>query len=240
MSQYPPPHVPYAAPGIARRTSGLAIAALVLGILGMCVPLLGIIGIILGAIAISQTSRPEVGGRGLAIAGLVLGIVGTLFVVLQLAILLPSLNRARETANRVKCASNMRQIGTAFMLYANENRGALPPDLATAMSTQALPVSVFVCPSGKNTAAAFTNDVAARAAGNLDYIYTGEGMTNSASADDPILFEMLSDHRGDGGNVMFGDGHVEWLPKANMLALFNKLAGTPRVTAEESAAMNKP
>ena len=28
-----------------------------------------------------------------------------------ISILLPSLNRARETANRIKCASNMRQIG---------------------------------------------------------------------------------------------------------------------------------
>jgi prepilin-type N-terminal cleavage/methylation domain-containing protein/prepilin-type processing-associated H-X9-DG protein len=47
-------------------------------------------------------------------------------IALLISILLPSLNRARETANRVKCASNLRQIGQAIQLYSNENRGAFP------------------------------------------------------------------------------------------------------------------
>jgi prepilin-type N-terminal cleavage/methylation domain-containing protein len=47
-------------------------------------------------------------------------------IALLIAILLPSLNRARETANRVKCGSNLRQIGQAFLLYSNENRGIGP------------------------------------------------------------------------------------------------------------------
>src|SRR4051794_10574343 len=47
-------------------------------------------------------------------------------IALLISILLPSLNRARETANRVKCASNLRQIGQAILLYSNENKGACP------------------------------------------------------------------------------------------------------------------
>ncbi len=47
-------------------------------------------------------------------------------IALLISILLPSLNRARETANRVKCASNLRQIGQAMLLYSNENRGQWP------------------------------------------------------------------------------------------------------------------
>ena len=47
-------------------------------------------------------------------------------IALLISILLPSLNRARETANRVKCASNLRQIGQAILLYANENKGNYP------------------------------------------------------------------------------------------------------------------
>jgi prepilin-type processing-associated H-X9-DG protein len=42
------------------------------------------------------------------------------------ALLVPSVGRSRETANRVKCASNMRQIGQAILLYSNENHGAYP------------------------------------------------------------------------------------------------------------------
>src|SRR5580704_13337781 len=40
-------------------------------------------------------------------------------IALLVSILLPSLNRAREQANRVKCANNLRQIGLAALMYAN-------------------------------------------------------------------------------------------------------------------------
>jgi prepilin-type N-terminal cleavage/methylation domain-containing protein len=47
-------------------------------------------------------------------------------IALLISILLPSLNRARETANRVKCASNLRQIGQGLLLYSNENKAIYP------------------------------------------------------------------------------------------------------------------
>jgi|GEM_PF-726326 len=34
--------------------------------------------------------------------------------------------RTREIANRVECAANLKQMGNAFLLYANENRGLFP------------------------------------------------------------------------------------------------------------------
>jgi len=59
------------------RTSGLAIAALIMGILGI-----SLLAIIFGAIAMSQTSKdPNLKGRGMAVAGLVLGILGMVAVV---------------------------------------------------------------------------------------------------------------------------------------------------------------
>jgi len=47
-------------------------------------------------------------------------------IALLISILLPSLNRAREQANRIKCASNLRQIGLGIQMYSNENKGAFP------------------------------------------------------------------------------------------------------------------
>ena len=47
-------------------------------------------------------------------------------IALLISILLPSLNRARETANRVKCASNLRQIGQAILLYSQREQGGVP------------------------------------------------------------------------------------------------------------------
>ncbi|MDB5297116.1 MAG: putative major pilin subunit [Phycisphaerales bacterium] len=47
-------------------------------------------------------------------------------IALLISILLPSLSRAREAGNQVKCLSNLRQISTAFTMYANENKGWYP------------------------------------------------------------------------------------------------------------------
>jgi prepilin-type N-terminal cleavage/methylation domain-containing protein len=48
-------------------------------------------------------------------------------IALLISILLPSLNRAREAANKIKCSSNLRQIGLAIKMYANTERGSAYP-----------------------------------------------------------------------------------------------------------------
>lgn len=48
-------------------------------------------------------------------------------IALLISILLPALGRARETANATACMSNLRQIGTALHMYANDNAGFLVP-----------------------------------------------------------------------------------------------------------------
>lgn len=47
-------------------------------------------------------------------------------IALLISVLLPALNRAREAANTVKCASNLKSIGQGISLYSSENKGALP------------------------------------------------------------------------------------------------------------------
>jgi prepilin-type N-terminal cleavage/methylation domain-containing protein len=44
-------------------------------------------------------------------------------IALLVAILLPALNRARKQAQTIQCLSNLRQLGTAFIMYAQDNRG---------------------------------------------------------------------------------------------------------------------
>ena len=52
----------------------------------------------------------------------VIGIIAVL-----ISILLPALNKARRAANTVQCASNMRQIAHAVLMYVNANNGSFPP-----------------------------------------------------------------------------------------------------------------
>jgi prepilin-type N-terminal cleavage/methylation domain-containing protein/prepilin-type processing-associated H-X9-DG protein len=51
----------------------------------------------------------------------VIGIIAVL-----IALLLPSLSRAREHARRTACLSNLRQLAMAMMMYNNENKGRFP------------------------------------------------------------------------------------------------------------------
>jgi prepilin-type N-terminal cleavage/methylation domain-containing protein/prepilin-type processing-associated H-X9-DG protein len=51
-------------------------------------------------------------------------------ISLLIALLLPSLAKARAQAKRVACQSNLRQIGQSLLIYANNWRGAVyPPGL---------------------------------------------------------------------------------------------------------------
>jgi prepilin-type N-terminal cleavage/methylation domain-containing protein len=47
-------------------------------------------------------------------------------IALLIAILLPALGRARDQANRTKCMANCRQLMTAVIMYANENKQWMP------------------------------------------------------------------------------------------------------------------
>jgi prepilin-type processing-associated H-X9-DG protein len=51
----------------------------------------------------------------------VIGIISVL-----IAILLPSLQLARAQARKLACLSNMRQLGTALIMYCNDNAGYTP------------------------------------------------------------------------------------------------------------------
>lgn len=220
------------------HTDTISIAALVAGVLGFCLPGVGLVGTVLGAIGMGRAARPDVGGRGFAIAGLVCGLCGTLLMMIPVAMVLPSVGRVYENAHREKCAATLTQIGEAMRQYCNANDHAYPPDFATLLQTGHLQPRMLVCPGSSSSPVPFTDDVQARADGSLDFVFTGEGMMNrTAISTDPIAFERLADHGHDGAHVLFGDGHVEFVSKSQLVQRLAPLKGTVRLTQEEHDAI---
>ncbi len=48
-------------------------------------------------------------------------------IAVLVAILLPALSSARELARRIKCASQLKEIGVSFLMYAQDNNDLCPP-----------------------------------------------------------------------------------------------------------------
>ena len=55
-------------------------------------------------------------------------------VALLIALLLSAMKRAKETARRTICLSNLKQVGTAIHVYAHENEGAFPENSSGTMN----------------------------------------------------------------------------------------------------------
>lgn len=154
-------------------------------------------------------------------------------------ILLPTLGRARESARRTQCASNLKQIGLAINMYSNDNNGAFPTggnagSTASASTTAATELEsigklfdayitdrkVFRCTSdtavSETSVLTLTTTPSTFLASTCSYGYDD----NHISSDDPgtaIAADAkgtgttLSDnHNQKGQNVLYLDGHVEW------------------------------
>jgi prepilin-type processing-associated H-X9-DG protein len=143
----------------------------------------------------------------------------------------PTIHRARQ----VKCASNLRQIGMALSLYTKDaGSPQYPPGLELLVEKADVGPDVFVCPAAgdqKATGATTRQRVEDFLAGkHCSYVYVGAKLTAGDSAAHVVAYEPLSNHGGVGANVLYNDGSVARLEKAE----------AARVIAELEAGHNPP
>ncbi len=200
-----PPATLQHATGFRERRAGLAIASLVLGIVGFCTGgIAGVVGVILGIVAlVKASSEPQVDrGRGFAIAGIVTGAASLLMILpLMVAVLLPSLSRARELAKRAVCSANLRTMDVSLRSYVEEHDQE-PPNISALIDASSIGSKTLNCPS-----------VDPAISQTPPYIWIRGA--DCADADRVVLYERLQNHRGEGGNVLFCDGHVEFVLESN-------------------------
>lgn len=185
----------------------------------------------------SRPQRSQAGPRRVLVEAFTLIelLVVVAIIAVLAALLLPALGRAKGKAHDINCVSNLRQLGLAVSLYADENEGRLPfaeqrpstpidpanplPRICDVLAPQIASSNspVFQCP--QDTRGYFQKE-----GSSFEWAYLLNGKVlhqievgpawarfSIPSDQAPLLFDYENFHVGSTNgrkNVLYGDGHV--------------------------------
>jgi prepilin-type processing-associated H-X9-DG protein len=160
-------------------------------------------------------------------------IIGLFLAALALTLLIRSQNHpySRDVSNRVKSAINLKQIGLAMQMYANDHNHQFPDSMSTILANEDLTPDVFVNPSSNDTRAdgPTTQAVLADFAklGRCSYLYFGTGLFDTGDPTTVTACEAPVGSTPSGMNVLFLDGHVEFVDQKTAQQIRAALAVGP-------------
>jgi hypothetical protein len=224
------PPLPTAAPAASAKMSGIAVTSLVLGILGVFTcGVTALVGLILGIIAMVKVknSGGRLGGNGIALAGTIVSAIFLFLIPFYAALMLPALAAAKQKAQSINCANNLKQLAIGVRIYSGDNKDQFPPAVTwcDAIRTYMGPdgTKPFHCPadfSGSRCSYAFNTKL-----GGMD--------ENKINPHTVMIFESDGDWNANGGPelmigkprharvflVAFADGSVQELRESQLNTL---------------------
>jgi hypothetical protein len=117
---------------------------------------------------------------------------GVAVVAMMIAIMLPSLARARELAKRAVSRANLRGIGQGCYIYANDHKDQFPPSLDVLIDQGISSPKQFQSP---------------RQSGDVCYVYIPQSMDSDVR--NILAYEKVVGSEGTA--VLYLDGHAEWV-----------------------------
>jgi prepilin-type processing-associated H-X9-DG protein len=163
--------------------------------------------------------------NGMTVVELVVVVAVIAFLIM---LLFPAGHHHGENARRANCVSNLKQIGLGIAQYYDDNTNQMPPMASVqAFATAIAPYighspKLFVCPQDKTLKPAA--NIGNLTESSYAWIPTAAWLQTNMM---PMVFDKFqtsglttltgrntwspkSPHEGEGGNVLWTDGHADW------------------------------
>jgi len=122
---------------------------------------------------------------------------------------LVAVKRQTISRNEAACCSNLRQIAYGCALYADDNGGNFPGSLKDMCFTYVDAPIVFSCPSAPSE---YRDFYGGKVGFHSSSYVLVSGLKATMPSDTILAYDKsVENHKREGRNAAFVDGHVEWM-----------------------------